>query len=281
MHPDVRLYPDFHEQLKQSMRKETELFFENLVREDRSVFELLNADYTFLDERLARHYRIDGVAGSDFRRVTYPDTARRGLLGHGSILTLTSHAHRTSPVLRGKWVLEVLLGTPPPPPPPNVPELEESGEAAEGRLLSVREQMERHRASPACQSCHVMIDPIGLALENFDAVGRWRTEFAGTPIDASGVLPDGSKFSGVDGLLEAMTRDPGRFTNVVAEKLLTYALGRGLEFYDAPAVRAIAREAAAGGYRFSALVLGIVKSAPFQMRMSGDAVRVDSAARRP
>jgi mono/diheme cytochrome c family protein len=277
--PDPRLFPDFDEALRRAMRRETELFFESIVREDRPVHNLLTANDTFVNERLAKHYGIPNVYGDRFRRVTLGGT-RRGLLGQASVLTVTSYSHRTSPVMRGKWVLENIMGAPPPPPPPDVPALEEKSKGT-GKALTMREAMAQHRANPSCSGCHARMDPIGLALENFDAVGRWRTEFAGTPIDASGVLPDGSKFSGVDGLLEAMTRDPGRFTNVVAEKLLTYALGRGLEFYDAPAVRAIAREAAAGGYRFSALVLGIVKSAPFQMRMSGDAVRVDSAARRP
>jgi hypothetical protein len=278
MHPDVRLYPDFYEQLKQSMRRETELFFENLVREDRSIFDLLNADYTFLDERLARHYHIEGVAGTDFRRVVYPDTARRGLLGQGSILTLTSHAHRTSPVLRGKWVLEVLLGTPPPPPPPNVPELEESGEAAEGRLLSVREQMERHRANPACQSCHVMIDPIGLALENFDATGGWRIKDNGVPVDTSGELYDGTPLTSAEDLRQALLRHSTSFLRTFTENLMAYALGRRVEHYDMPAVRKIVREAKASDYRFAAFALGIVKSPAFQRKAAAEASTSVSAA---
>jgi hypothetical protein len=276
--PDPRLFPNFDEALRRAMRRETELFFESTVREDRPVHDLLTATDTFVNERLAKHYGLPHVYGDRFRRVTLGGT-RRGLLGQASILTVTSYSHRTSPVMRGKWVLENIMGSPPPPPPPDVPALEEKSKGT-GKALTMREAMAQHRASPSCSGCHARMDPIGLALENFDAVGRWRAEFAGTPIDASGVLPDGSKFNGVDGLLDAMTRDPGRFTAVVAEKLLTYALGRGLEFYDAPAVRAITREAATGGYRFSALVLGIVKSTPFQMRMSGAAVQVDSAARR-
>jgi mono/diheme cytochrome c family protein len=266
MHPDVRMYPDFHEQLKSSMRRETELFFENLVREDRSALELITADYTFLDERLARHYAIPGVTGEDFRRVSYPDALRRGLLGHGSILTLTSHAHRTSPVLRGKWVLEVLLGTPPPPPPPDVPELEESGEAEQGRLLSVREQMERHRASPACQSCHVMIDPIGLALENFDATGAWRRKDNGVPVDTSGELYDGTPLESPEDLRQALLNHSTSLLRTFTENLVAYALGRRVEYYDMPAVRKIVREAKADGYRMSAFVLGVVRSPAFRMK---------------
>jgi hypothetical protein len=266
MHPDVRVYPDFHEQLKSSMRRETELFFENLVREDRSVLELLTADYTFLDERLARHYRIPGVFGSDFRPVSYPDSRRRGLLGHASILTLTSHAHRTSPVLRGKWVMEVLLGTPPPPPPPNVPELEQAGEAVEGRLLSVREQMERHRSSPACQSCHVMIDPIGLALENFDATGAWRIKDNGVEVDTSGELYDGTPLQSPEDLRQALVARSTSFLRTFTENLMAYALGRRVEHYDMPAVRKIVREAEAEGYRMSAFVLGVVKGPAFRMK---------------
>ncbi len=266
MHPDVRMYPDFYDQLKQSMRRETELFFESLVREDRSALELVTADYTFLDERLARHYGIPGVVGTDFRRVSYPDAKRRGILGHGSILTLTSHAHRTSPVLRGKWVLEVLLGTPPPPPPPDVPELEESGEAEEGRLLSVREQMERHRASPACQSCHVMIDPIGLALENFDATGAWRIKDNGVPVDSSGELYDGTRLGSPEDLRAALLDYSTSFLRTFTENLMAYALGRRVEYYDMPAVRAIVREAQTEDHRMSAFVLGVVKSPAFRTK---------------
>jgi hypothetical protein len=270
MHPDVRMYPDFHEQLKTSMRLETELFFENLVREDRSALELVNADYTFLDERLARHYGIGGVVGAEFRRVAYPDSTRRGLLGHGSILTLTSHAHRTSPVLRGKWVLEVLLGTPPPPPPPDVPELEESGEAEDGRLLSVREQMERHRASPACQSCHVMIDPIGLALESFDATGAFRRKDNGVPVDASGELYDGTPLGSPADLTQALLDHSTSLLRTFTENLMAYALGRRVEYYDMPAVRKIVREAEAEDYRMSAFVLGVVKSPAFRMKTAAE-----------
>ncbi|HEY2906324.1 MAG TPA: DUF1588 domain-containing protein, partial [Vicinamibacterales bacterium] len=259
------VFPDFDESLRQGFRRETELFFDNLVREDRSVLELLTADYTFVNERLARHYGIPNVSGERFRRVTLVGTERRGLLGQGSILTVTSYPQRTSPVLRGKWILENFLGTPPPMRPPNVPELQ--GTNAQGKVLSMREQMEMHRATPACAGCHALMDPLGFALENFDAVGKVRTvdsEFA--PIDASGVFPDGSKIDGAAGLRRALVSHSNRFITTVTDKLLTYALGRGVEPYDAPAVRAIARDAAQNDDRFSSLVIGIVKSAPFQMR---------------
>jgi hypothetical protein len=266
MNPDVRMYPDFHEQLKQSMQRETELFFWNLVREDRDVLELITADYTFLDERLARHYGIPNVTGRPFRRVEYPDPERRGLMGHGSILTLTSHANRTSPVLRGKWVMEVLLGSPPPPPPPNVPELEASGEAENGRLLSVREQMERHRSNPACSSCHRMIDPIGLALEKFDATGASRIRDNGVPIDASGELYDGTPLHGPGDLRGALLNRSSSFIRTFTENLLAYALGRRVEYYDMPTIRWIERAAAANDNRMSSFILGVVKSPAFRMK---------------
>jgi hypothetical protein len=266
LHPDVRTYPNFHEQLKDSMRRETTLFFESLVREDRSVLELITADYTYLDERLAKHYGIPGVTGTEFRRVAYPDSRRRGLLGQASILTLTSHASRTSPVLRGKWVMEVLLGSPPPPPPPDVPELEASGEAEEGRLLSVREQMEKHRSNPACQSCHRVIDPIGLALENFDATGAWRIRDNGVPIDSSGELYDGTPLQSPADLRQALLSRSTSLIRNFTENLMAYALGRRLDYHDMPAVRTIEREAAANGNRMSAFILGVVNSPGFRMK---------------
>jgi hypothetical protein len=251
--------------LRQGFRRETELFFDSIVREDRSALDLLRADYTFVNERLAEHYGIPNVKGNHFRRVTLgPETKRRGLLGQGSILTVTSYPDRTSPVVRGKWILENLLGSPPPPPLPNVPQLKAT--TAEGQVLSMRQRMERHRASPVCASCHAMMDPLGLSLENFDAIGRWRTlGESATPIDASGVAPDGLKFEGADGLRAALLRSD-RFVATLTEKMMTYALGRGLEYYDAPAVRAILRDASREEYRFSTLVLGVVQSAPFRMR---------------
>jgi mono/diheme cytochrome c family protein len=261
--PDKDEFPDFDDNLRQSFERETELFFASVVREDRSVLDLLAADYTFADERLAKHYGIPSVYGSHFRRIALTDPARRGLLGHGSILTVTSHADRTSPVVRGKWILENLLGAPPPPPPPNVPPLE----AGEGVApLAMRERMAQHRRNPACANCHKIMDPIGLALENFDAVGAWRTHDAATPIDASGQLADGTAVDGPVSLRQALLRRPDVFVGNLTEKLLTYALGRGIEPYDMPAVRRIVREAARREHRWSSIVMGIVTSAPFQMR---------------
>ena len=262
--PDEDQFPDFGEDLRQGFRRETELLFASVLRENRSVIDLLAADYTFLNERLARHYGIPNVRGSHFRKVTLDDPARGGLLGHGSILTVTSYANRTSPVLRGKWVLENILGNPPPPPPADVPALEET---TTGKQLTMREAMAQHRANPVCASCHQIMDPPGLALEPFDAVGRWRTpNQTQDDADVSGVLPDGTTFEGPAGLKEALLAHPDRFVTTVTEKLLTYAIGRGVEYYDAPAVRAITREAAPNNYRLTTLILGVVKSTPFRMR---------------
>ena len=262
--PDNRLFPDFDDNLRQAFRKETELFLESILREDRSVLNLLKADYTFLDERLAKHYRIPHVYGTRFRRVSLGKNSKRGgLLRHASILTVTSYATRTSPVIRGTWVLENLFGAPPPSPPPNVPALDNSVSAS----LPMRERLSAHRDNPACASCHKTIDPVGFALENFDALGRWRDYEDGVAVDVSGSLPGGSEFdNGVDGLEQGLLDRPELFAGTMTEKLLTFALGRGVEFYDAPAIRKILREAEPDGYRFSALVLGIVKSVPFQMR---------------
>jgi mono/diheme cytochrome c family protein len=267
--PDPRLFPDFDEGLRRAMRRETELFFESIVRENRSVFDLLTADYTFVNERLAKHYGIPNVYGDEFRRVKLDDPARRGILGHASILTVTSYAHRTSPVKRGKWLMENVLGTPPTPPPANVPALVETN-ANTGQPVTMREAMERHRADPGCAGCHARMDPLGFAFENFDAIGRWRTMSANAPIDASGALPDGTRFDGAAGLREGLLRHPDQFSSTLTERLLTYALGRGVEFYDRPAVRAITREAAAHDDRFASLVAAIVKSVPFQMRKTRD-----------
>jgi mono/diheme cytochrome c family protein len=264
--PDNRMFPDFDDNLRQAFRQETELFFESIVKEDRNVLDLLRAKYTFINERLARHYGIPNVYGSRFRRVTLgDDSVRGGLLTHGSILTVTSYANRTSPVLRGKWILENILGTPPPPPPPNVPPLQET--LGSGKVLTMRERMAQHRVNAACSGCHQLMDPAGLSMENFDAIGRWRTRTeSGSAVDAFGNLPGGPGFEGVAGLRNAVLARPEPFVNTVTEKLMTYALGRGLEFYDAPATRAIARHARSNDYRFSSLVLGIVNSSPFQMR---------------
>jgi hypothetical protein len=266
INPDMRLYPDFDDNLRQAMRRETELFFDSVVRDDRSVLDLIHADYTFLNERLARHYGIPHVYGSRFRRVSLDDANHRGgLLRQGSILTVTSLATRTSPVLRGQWVLKNLLGTPPPPPPDDVSPLEDNTVSSS---LSVRERLAQHRANSACAGCHQLIDPPGLALENFDAVGRWREMEAGKPIDASGGLPDGSEFVGVAGLEQALLDRPELFVRTLTERLMTFALGRGVEYYDAPAIRKIVADARDDNYRFSRLVLGVVQSTPFQMRMS-------------
>ena len=265
--PDVNAFPGFDENLRDALVRETELFIESLMRDDRSVVDLLSADYTFVNERLARHYGIPNVYGSRFRRVDLPGEDRRGLLGHGSVLTVTSLATRTSPVVRGKWVLENILGTPPPPPPPDVPDLPER--ADDGTVTSLRARLEAHRANPVCSNCHARMDPLGFALENFDAVGKWRdTGVAGTPIDPSGTLPDGTAFDGFPGLRDILLERREEFVTTVTEKLLTYALGRGVEHYDRPAIRAIVREAAANDYRWSSLILGVARSLPFQMRRS-------------
>ncbi|MDE2877376.1 DUF1592 domain-containing protein [Candidatus Palauibacter soopunensis] len=266
MNPDVRLYPDFDQQLKEAMHRETELLFHTIVQEDRSLLELLTADYTFVNERLARHYGIPGVTGTDFRRVEISEPERRGVLGHGSILTLTSHASRTSPVLRGKWVMEVLLGTPPPPPPPDVSDLEATPEAEEGRLLTVRERLEMHRASPACRSCHRVIDPIGLALEYFDGTGARRIKDSGMPIDAQGELYDGTPVTSAADLRAALLARPVPLVRAFTENLLAYALGRRVEYYDMPTVRSIARQAAEQDHRMSAFILGVVNSPAFRLK---------------
>ena len=265
--PDQNEFPDFDDNLRQAFQRETELFFDSVIHEDRNVLDLLTADYTFVNERLARHYGIPHVYGSQFRRVTVTDE-RRGLLGKGSILLVTSHAGRTSPVVRGKWILDNLLGTPPPPPPPNVPALDEKSSPA--RPQSVRERLEEHRANPACAGCHRLMDPLGFALENFDATGAWRTDDGGVPVDARGQLADGTPVDGVVTLRRALLRRPETFAGTLTEKLLTYALGRTLGFHDMPVVRGIVREAAGHDYRFSSIVLGIVHSGPFLMREKTD-----------
>ena len=263
--PDPQIFYEFDDSLRAAFEKETELFFEAMLREDRSVVDLLNADFTFVNERLARHYGIPNIYGGSFKRVTLKDEARMGLLGKGAVLTVTSLPNRTSPVARGKWMLENILGTPPPPPPPNVPALQEDKTSLK---LTMRERMEKHRANAVCASCHARMDPLGFAMDNFDAIGRWRTTEteANIPIDVSGQLPDGTKFAGPVELRNLIIRNPEQFATTITEKLLTYALGRGVEYYDQPAIRAILREAAPSNYRWSALVLGIARSAPFQMR---------------
>ena len=264
--PDRLMFPDYHEQLKDAMVRETELFFNSIVKEDRSVLDLYTADYTFVNERLAKHYGIMGVNGDRFRRVSYPDETRRGLLGHGSILTLTSHAGRTSPVLRGKWVMEVLMGTPPPPPPPGVPELDETDGASDGRLLTTAERMALHRKNPSCNSCHRMMDPIGLALDNFDVTGKWRIRENGNIVDAATEFYDGTKMAHPSELREALLKRPTPLIRNFIKNLMAYGLGRRIEYYDMPAVRQIEREAKDQDYRISSFILGVVNSDAFQMR---------------
>ena len=245
MTPDPKLFPDFDDNLREAFRRETRLFFESVKNEDRSVLDLLSANYTFVNERLAQHYGIPNVYGTHFRRMSLPaGSPRAGLLGQASILTVTSYANRTSPVQRGKWILDNFLGMPPPPPPPNVPPLKEHVPSAGGKVLSVRERMVEHRKNPVCASCHAIMDPIGLSMENFDATGRWRTKEGDAPVDASGGFIDGSVFAGVDGLRNALLQRPELFVTTLAEKLLMYGVGRGLEHYDAPAVRGVVRGAA-------------------------------------
>ena len=265
--PNHDEFPDFDDTLRDAFQTEAELFFESIVRGDRDAIDLLTADYTFVNERLAKHYGIPNVYGSHFRRVTLTDDARRGLLGKGGLLMVTSRADRTAPVLRGKWILENVFGTPPPPPLPNVPPLE--GNVAEAPR-TLRERMERHRASPQCAGCHKLMDPLGFALENFDAIGAWRTREAGVAIDASGQLADGSKVDGVVALRNALVARSDVFVRTLTEKLMTYAIGRGLQYYDMPVVRDIVRKAERQDYRFSGIIMGIVTSPPFQMRVVGD-----------
>jgi hypothetical protein len=277
--PIARDFPDFDNELRDAFRMETELFFGSIVREDRSVLDLLNADYTYVNERLARHYGMTDVYGSHFRRVPVKQDARRGLLGQGSILTVTSYPNRTSPVLRGKWVLENILGTPPPPPPPNVPDLEDNQPGEDAR--SLRARLEAHRKNPTCASCHRVMDPLGLALENFDGLGQWRDKEPGGAINPTGQLADGTPIDGPVALRKAIVAKPEMFVRTLTEKLMTYGLGRGIEFEDRPLVRKVARDAATRDYRWSAIVLGIVRSAPFQMKKApaSDAQQISAAAR--
>ncbi len=264
--PNEILFADFDESLRDAFRRETDLFLDSVLRGNRSVVELLSANYSFVNERLAKHYGIPNVHGSEFRRVTFPSgSPRGGLLGQGSILTITSYANRTSPVNRGKWVLENLLSSAPPPPPPNVPALKTEGKEP-GKMLTMREAMVEHRAMPACAGCHSRMDPIGFAMENFDAVGRWRDRDGDNPIDPSGVFPSGEKFDGMAGLKAALLSRPEQFVSTVSEKLLMYAIGRNVQYFDEPAVRAIVKEGARNNYTFASLVLGVARSVPFQMR---------------
>ena len=262
--PDARSFPDFDHNLREALRDETRLFFASILREDRSVLDLIQSDFTFLNERLARHYGIPHIMGSHFRRVELADdSVRGGLLRQGSILTVTSYATRTSPVIRGQWILKNLLGVPSPPPPGNVASLDDNTVDAN---LPMRERLAIHRSNPECASCHQLMDPIGFSLENFDAIGRWRETEGGQSIDASGGLPDGSQFAGVAGLESKLFARPELFVGTLSEKLLTFAIGRGVEPHDAPAIRKIVRTAKRDDFRFSSLIIGIVNSTPFQMR---------------
>ena len=269
--PNEILFPDFDESLRAALRKETDLFLDSVLRGNASVLELLSANYTFVNERLAKHYGIPNIHGPEFHRVTFPPgSPRGGLLGQGSLLTITSYANRTSPVNRGKWVLENLLSAPPPPPPPDVPALKTEGSDT-GKPLTMRDAMVQHRANPACAGCHARMDPIGFAMENFDPVGRWRDTDAGHVIDTSGVFPDGAKFDGMAGLKAALLSHPDEFVSTLTEKLLMYALGRNVQYFDRPAVRAIVKDSARNNYTLASLVMGIVKSTPFQMRETQEA----------
>jgi hypothetical protein len=264
--PDLRLFPDFDDNLRQAFRRETEMFVSNIFQNDRSVLELLKADYTYMNQRLAKHYGIPNIYGNRFRRVALSkEDHRGGLLRQGSILSVTSYATRTSPVIRGHWILGNLLGTPPPPPPPNTPALKEN---TISESLPIRQRLAEHRASPNCASCHNLMDPVGFSLENYDAIGRWRDMEDGAPVDVSGGFPDGSQFVGVDGLEQALLRRPDLFVGALSEKLMTFALGRGIETYDAPAIRKIVKQAEDSDFRFSSVILGIVNSVPFKMRTS-------------
>ena len=268
VHPDPNNYPNFDDNLAAAMRRETELFFNSLVREDRSVLDLYRANYTYVNDRLARHYGFPGVSGPEFRRVEYPDDTRRGLLGQGSVLVQTSLANRTSPVLRGKWVMEVLMGTPPPPPPPDVPALEQTADAQNGKMLTTRARMEMHRANPACTSCHRFMDPIGLALDNFDVTARWRERENGVPLDTRGDYYDGTPVTKPSELMTALLKRPVPLVRTFTENLMAYALGRRTEYFDQPAIRSIAKAAEANQYKMSAFILGVIKSDAFQLKRS-------------
>jgi hypothetical protein len=259
-------FPDYDQQLGDAMQRETELFFFDIVRSNRSFFDLFTADYTYVNERLARHYGIPGVSGPEFRRVTYPDSTRRGLLGHGSVLVETSLANRTSPVLRGKWVMQVLIGMPPPPPPPDVPSLDETADAKDGKQLTTRQRMEIHRRNPTCNACHQYMDPIGLALDNFDVTGKWRFRENGVALDTRGTMYDGSAVTSPADLNRALLSRPIPLVRSFTENLMAYAIGRRMEDYDQPTIRTIARQAEVNGYHMSSFILGVVNSPAFRSK---------------
>jgi hypothetical protein len=276
VHPDAFLFPDFDLQLADAMRQETTLFFNDIVQNDRSIFDLFNANYTFVNERLARHYGIPNVAGSEFRKVTYPDSTRRGILGQGSMLVQTSIADRTSPVLRGKWVMEVLLGSPPPPPPPGVPALEETKASNNGHQLTTRERMEIHRANPTCNACHQFMDPIGLALDNFDVTAKYRYRENAAALDTKGRLYDGTPVTSPADLIAALLKRPIPLVRNFTENLMAYAVGRRMEDFDQPTIRAIAREAESKQYRLSSFVVGVVNSPAFRSKRAEPAAADNS-----
>jgi hypothetical protein len=275
VHPDAFLFPDFDLQLADAMRQETQLLFGDLVKNDKSILDLFTADYTFVNERLAKHYGIPNITGDEFQKVKYADSTRRGILGHGSILVQTSLANRTSPVLRGKWVMEVLIGMPPPPPPPGVPDLEETKDAKDGKQLTTRERMEIHRANATCRACHQYMDPMGLALDNFDVTGKLRFRENAMPLDTKGQMYDGTSVSSPAELTAALLKRPIPLVRSFTENLMAYALGRRVEDYDQPAVRAIAKEAEAKGYRISSFIMGVVNSSAFRSKRA-EAVAADA-----
>jgi hypothetical protein len=270
-HPDPNYYPNFNDEIAADMREETITFFNSLVHDDKSALDLYRADYTYVNETLARHYGFPDVAGDQFRKVQYPDATRKGLLGQGSMLVQTSFANRTSPVLRGKWVMEVLLGTPPPPPPANVPPLDNTAEAKNGKTLTTRERVELHRAAPACQSCHRFMDPIGLSLDNFDVTGRWRNHENGSPLDTRGTFYDGSSVSNPAELSALLLKRPVPLVRTLTENLMAFALGRRVEYFDQPTVRAIASAAEKNDYRMSSFILGVVRSDAFRLKRADPA----------
>ena len=276
--PDIYTFPYFDMTLSDAMMRETELFFQNLVREDRSLLEILTADYTFANERLAGHYGIPGIAGDDFQRVDYPDDRRSGLLGQGSILMLTSMANRTSPVLRGKWVMEVLLDAPPPPPPPDIPALEATEGTEEGKYLTTRQRMEKHRASPVCSACHQFMDPIGLALDNFDVTGEWRVREYGMSLDTRGTFYDGTTVASAGDLRDVLLKRPIPIVRAFTKNLMAYALGRRVMYYDQPTIREITREAEANDYRMSSFILGVVQSDAFSMKRTDQVLAEEPAS---
>jgi hypothetical protein len=261
--PDANIFPEFDENLRRSFQRETDLFVSDQIAADRSIVDLITANYSFLNERLAQHYGVGGITGDRFRRVTFSDGIRGGILGQGTVLTMTSYPDRTAPVVRGFWVLESLLGMPPPPPPPDIPDLKTVSD--DGRPLSMRAQMEKHRDNPSCAVCHVRMDPLGFSLENFDAIGRWRKMSGGVPVDSSAVFADGTPIDGVAGLRAFVMKHQDSYVQTFVAKMLTYALGRQVDYRDQPAIRRIVRESSAAGYRWSAIIRGIVSSTPFQM----------------